>query len=679
MGGRWEFWIDRGGTFTDIVARRPDGQLVARKLLSDNPAAYRDAAVAGIRQLLGLGPGEKVPAARIGSVRLGTTVATNALLERKGEPTVLVITRGFADALRIAYQNRPRIFDRRILLPEVLYQRVIEAGERVGADGNVLTPLDEDALAGQLEQAYEDGFRSAAVICLHGYRYPEHEKRIGDLARAAGFTQVSESHRTSPLMKLVSRGDTTVVDAYLSPILQRYVAEVAAELEGVRLLFMQSNGGLTDAASFRGKDSILSGPAGGIVGMARTAAEAGFANVIGFDMGGTSTDVSHFAGEFEREYETQVAGVRMRAPMLSIHTVAAGGGSVLHFDGSRYRAGPDSAGADPGPACYRRGGPLTVTDANVLLGRIQPDHFPNVFGERGDQSLDADITKTKFTELSEQIAHATGDTRGPEQVAAGFVEIAVANMANAIKKISVQRGYDVTGYVLNVFGGAGGQHACAVADALGMTRVLIHPLAGVLSAYGIGLADIIAMREQAVEAPLDAGLLARLPEITGPLEHQARAEVAAEDVPAGQITAVHRAHLRYQGTDTAVIVPAGSLADMTAAFEAEYSRRFSFLMPDKPVIVEAVSVEAVSIKASGAQEESGEADSPVRSDLEGRPRPAPAGRVPMFTGGAWAEVDLVRPGRAAARARHRRPGRDHRGARHHGGRAGLAGRRDRPR
>ena len=397
---------------------------------------------------------------------------------------------------------------------------------------------------------------------MHGYRYPEHEKRIGDIARAAGFTQVSESHRTSPLMKLVSRGDTTVVDAYLSPILQRYVTEVAGELQGVRLLFMQSNGGLTDAASFRGKDSILSGPAGGIVGMARTAAEAGFTRVIGFDMGGTSTDVSHFAGEFEREYETQVAGVRMRAPMLSIHTVAAGGGSVLHFDGSRYRVGPDSAGADPGPACYRRGGPLTVTDANVLLGRIQPDHFPNVFGARGDQPLDADITKTKFTELSNRIAQATGDTRGPEKVAAGFVEIAVANMANAIKKISVQRGYDVTEYVLNVFGGAGGQHACAVADALGMTRVLIHPLAGVLSAYGIGLADIIAMREQAVEAPLTGDLLARLP-----ADHRTRWKTTPgrrwkpRAGTARRITATHRAHLRYQGTDTAVIVPVGSLAD----------------------------------------------------------------------------------------------------------------------
>ena len=648
MGGRWEFWIDRGGTFTDIVARRPDGQLVARKLLSDNPAAYADAAVAGIRQLLGLGPADPIPGEKIGSVRLGTTVATNALLERKGEPTVLVITRGFADALRIAYQNRPRIFDRRILLPEVLYHRVIEADERITAHGEVLTPLDEDAIARKLSQAREDGFNAAAVVCMHGYRYPGHEKRIGDIARAAGFAQVSESHRTSPLMKLVSRGDTTVVDAYLSPILHRYVTQVARELQGVRLLFMQSNGGLTDAASFRGKDSILSGPAGGIVGMARTAAEAGFTRVIGFDMGGTSTDVSHFAGEFEREYETQVAGVRMRAPMLSIHTVAAGGGSVLHFDGSRYRAGPDSAGADPGPACYRRGGPLTVTDANVLLGRIQPDHFPNVFGACGDQPLDADITKAKFTELSNRIAQATGDTRGPEEVAAGFVEIAVANMANAIKKISVQRGYDVTEYLLNVFGGAGGQHACAVADALGMTRVLIHPLAGVLSAYGIGLADIIAMREQAVEARLDAGLLGRLPEITGPLEDDARAEVAAEGGNLRRITATHRAHLRYQGTDTAVIVPAGSLPDMTAAFEAEYSRRFSFLMRDKPIVMEAVSVEAVSVEAGGAQEEYEDADTPPRSDPEGQ---SPAERVPLFTGGGWAEVDLfpragLRPGHA---------------------------------
>ena len=475
-------------------------------------------------------------------------------------------------------------------------------------------------------------------------------------------------------MKLVSRGDTTVVDAYLSPILQRYVTEVARELQHVELLFMQSNGGLTDAASFRGKDSIVSGPAGGIVGMARTAQKAGFDQVIGFDMGGTSTDVSHFAGEFEREYETQVAGVRMRAPMLAIHTVAAGGGSVLHFDGSRYRVGPDSAGADPGPACYRRGGPLTVTDANVLLGRIQPDYFPKVFGARGDAPLDAEITKTLFTELSEQITAATGDDRGPEQVAAGFVEIAVANMANAIKKISVQRGYDVTRYVLNVFGGAGGQHACAVADALGMTQVLIHPLAGVLSAYGIGLADIIAMREQAVEAPLTADLIKSLPETTGPLEHDARAEVQAEGANARQITATHRAHLRYQGTDTAVIVPVGPLEQMTAAFEAEYSRRFSFLMRDKPVIVEAVSVEVTAAR----QEPDGSADSPPRSDQAKSRKPRGSRCSPAALRGLGAGGP-VPAGRAAARARRRRPGRHHRGTRHHRGRAGLAGRRERPR
>ena len=576
-------------------------------------------------------------------------MATNALLERKGEPTVLVITKGFADALRIAYQNRPRIFDRRILLPEVLYQRVIEVSERISADGEVLVPLDENAITQELEKAHEDGFEAVAVVCMHGYRYPAHERRIGAIARAAGFTQVSESHRTSPLMKLVSRGDTTVVDAYLSPILRRYVTEVAQELQGVPLLFMQSNGGLTDAASFRGKDSIVSGPAGGIVGMARTAAKAGFEKVIGFDMGGTSTDVSHFAGEFEREYETQVAGVRMRAPMLAIHTVAAGGGSVLHFDGSRYRVGPDSAGADPGPACYRRGGPLTVTDANVLLGRIQPDYFPKVFGTRGDAPLDADVTRARFEELSQQITATAGDDRGPEQVAAGFIEIAVANMANAIKKISVQRGYDVTEYVLNVFGGAGGQHACAVADALGMTRVLIHPLAGVLSAYGIGLADVIAMREQAVEAPLTTDLIKSLPATTGPLERQGRAEVEAdggEGGPARRITATHRAHLRYQGTDTAVIVPVGPLEQMTAAFEAEYARRFSFLMRDKPVIVEAVSVEVTAAR----QEPEGSADTPPRSDST-KERPVSSAQVPMFTGGAWAEVDLfpragLRPGHA---------------------------------
>ena len=507
---------------------RPDGALVAHKLLSVSPA-YRDAAVAGIRHLLGVEPGAPLPAERIAAVRLGTTVATNALLERKGEPTVLVITEGFGDALRIAYQNRPRIFDRRIVLPEQLYDRVIEAPERVGAHGELIRPLDAGAVERELRAAYADGYRAAAVVCLHGYRYPAHEQRIGEIAAAVGFTQVSESHEVSPLMRLVSRGDTSVVDAYLSPVLRRYVDEVAAELAGVRLLFMQSNGGLADGASFRGKDSILSGPAGGIVGMARTAAAAGFDRVIGFDMGGTSTDVSHYAGELERQYETEVAGVRMRAPMLSIHTVAAGGGSILHFDDGRYRVGPDSAGADPGPACYGRGGPLTVTDANVLLGRVQPDHFPRVFGAGGDQPLDVGETRRRFAELAARITAATGDRRDPEQVAAGFLEIAVANMANAIKKISVQRGYDVTRYVLSTFGGAGGQHACAVADALGMTSVLIHPLAGALSAYGIGLADVIAMRESAVEAPLTGETAARLPaEAFRPLEESARSDLAAQ-------------------------------------------------------------------------------------------------------------------------------------------------------
>ncbi|HTU04639.1 MAG TPA: hydantoinase/oxoprolinase family protein, partial [Trebonia sp.] len=598
MAGLWEFWVDRGGTFTDIVARRPDGSLAAHKLLSVSPA-YPDAAVAGIRELLGVPPAEPVPADRIGAVRLGTTVATNALLERTGERCVLVITEGFGDALRIGYQNRPRIFDRHIVLPGQLYERVIQVPERTGAHGEPVRPLDEAAVERGLRAAYDDGLRAAAIVLMHGYRYRAHESRIAEIARRIGFTQVSESHATSPLMRLVSRGDTTVVDAYLSPVLRRYVDEVTAELSGVPLLFMQSNGGLTDAASFRGKDSILSGPAGGIVGMARTAAAAGFDRVIGFDMGGTSTDVSHYAGEFERQYETEVAGVRLRAPMLSIHTVAAGGGSILHFDGGRYRVGPDSAGADPGPACYGHGGPLTVTDANVLLGRIQPGHFPEVFGAGGDKPLDAGITSRLFAEFAAGITAATGDEREPERVAAGFLEIAVQNMANAIKKISVQRGYDVTTYVLSTFGGAGGQHACAVADALGMTSVLIHPLAGVLAAYGIGVADVIAMREQAVETPLDDGLADRLPAaVLTPLEESARAELTSNGADPATISVTRRAHLRYDGTDTPLPVPYGSAAEMIAAFEAAYRQRFSFLMRDKPLVVEAVSVEAASSPAS---------------------------------------------------------------------------------
>ncbi len=630
LSRRWQFWIDRGGTFTDVVARRPDGAVVTHKLLSENPGRYPDPAVAAIRHLLGVADGEPIPVDQIEEVRLGTTVATNALLERTGEPTVLVITRGFRDALRIAYQNRPRLFDRQIVLPELLYTRVIEAIERVAAHGEVLTGLDEEDVHRSLRAAYDEGFRAAAIVCLHGYRFPAHERRIGEIARRIGFTQVSESHETSPLMKLVSRGDTTVADAFLSPILDRYVDRVTAELAGVPLLFMQSSGGLTDARTFRGKDSILSGPAGGIVGMARTSAAAGFDRVIGFDMGGTSTDVSHYAGEYERQYETQVAGFRIRAPMLSIHTVAAGGGSILKFDGGRYRVGPDSAGANPGPAAYRRGGPLTVTDANVMLGRIQPGHFPRVFGSGGDQPLDGAAVRDRFAALAAEI----GDGRSPEEVAAGFLEIAVANMANAIKKISVQRGYDVTEYVLATFGGAGGQHACAVADALGMTRILIHPYAGVLSAYGIGLADITAMREAAIEAPLSDQLGPELREALQRLESQARAEVAAQGVPAERIHALHRVHLRYDATDTALLVPAGTPEAMTKAFEETYQRRFSFLMRDKPITVEAVSVEV-----TGASE-------PLADPAAARPprasAPVTPARARVFADGGWTEVNLYR-------------------------------------
>ncbi len=632
MEGRWEFWIDRGGTFTDVVARRPDGTLAVHKLLSENPGAYDDPAVAGIRHLLGIAPGDPIPAERIAVVRLGTTVATNALLERKGEPCALVITKGFADALRIAYQDRPRIFDRQIVRPDMLYSRVIEAVERVGPHGEVLVPLDDKAVAAGLKAAYDDGFRSVSVVCLHGYRYPEHEARIGEIASRTGFTQVSLSHATSPLMKLVSRADTTVADAYLSPVLARYVASVTKELPGVRVQFMQSHGGLASAQSFRGKDSILSGPAGGIVGMARTAQAAGFGRVIGFDMGGTSTDVSHFAGEFERQYETQVAGVRMRAPMLAIHTVAAGGGSILQFDGSRYRVGPGSAGAVPGPAAYRRGGPLTVTDANIMLGRIQASHFPAVFGPGGDQPLDTTIVKSEFADLAAEIADATGQPQRPEEVAAGFLAIAVANMANAIKKISVQRGYDVTRYVLATFGGAGGQHACAVADALAIETVLIHPLAGVLSAYGMGLADLTAMREQAVEAPLTHELLPELATAAAALETDARAELADGGADPAQVTCERRAHLRYAGTDTALPVPLGRAQDMIAAFEHAYRQQFSFLMPDKTILAEAVSVEAIA--ASG--EVSGGRPWPAGTAASRRPA------VLMYVGGRWADVPLAR-------------------------------------
>jgi 5-oxoprolinase (ATP-hydrolysing) len=621
---RWQFWIDRGGTFTDIVARRPDGALVTHKLLSENPGRYADAALAGIRHLLGVREGQPIPGAAIDAVKMGTTVATNALLERKGERTALFITRGFRDALRIAYQNRPRIFDRHIVLPEMLYSEVVEVDERIGAQGEVVLPLDEKLLFEDLKKIHEGGYRSVAIVFMHAYRYPDHERRAKALAEKAGFTQISVSHEVSPLMKLVGRGDTTVVDAYLSPILRRYVDKVGSELQGVRLLFMQSSGGLTDAHRFQGKDAILSGPAGGIVGAARTCAAQGFDRIIGFDMGGTSTDVSHYAGELERELETQVAGVRMRAPMMSIHTVAAGGGSILHFDGARYRVGPDSAGANPGPASYRLGGPLTVTDANVLLGKIQPAHFPKVFGARGDEELDFQAVEKRFKELTGQI----NDGRSAEEVAEGFIQIAVGNMANAIKHISVQRGHDVTAYTLCCFGGAAGQHACLVADALAMKRVFIHPLAGVLSAYGMGLADQAAMRQRTIEARLDGLVLEGFFET---LDREASEELVAQGLPPGGLSKTRRAHIKYEGTDTALAVPFGSTRQMIEAFEAAYRKQFSFLMPGRPLIVESISVEA----AAGAE--------PMREAAlpEGAPAKA-VESVRMFSAGAWHEAPLYR-------------------------------------
>ena len=629
-GAGWQFWVDRGGTFTDIVALRPDGRLLTHKLLSENPARYRDAAVAGIRALIEFADDAPLPVTRVEVVRMGTTVATNALLERKGERTLLVITRGFGDALRIAYQNRPRIFDRHIVLPEMLYERVVEVDERITTDGTVLRAPDLELLGKQLRQAHADEIRAVAVVCLHSYLHPAHERDIGKLAEQIGFTQISLSSEVSPLMKLVPRGDTTVVDAYLSPVLRRYVNQVADQMHGVRLMFMQSNGGLAEAGHFRGKDAILSGPAGGIVGMVRMSALAGFDHVIGFDMGGTSTDVSHYAGEYERVFTTQVAGVRLRAPMLDIHTVAAGGGSILHFDGSRYRVGPESAGADPGPASYRSGGPLAVTDANVMLGRIQPAHFPAVFGPGGDQTLDDEIVRRRFTELAADIRAAAGDDRSPEQVAEGFLQIAVANMANAVKKVSVQKGHDATRYVLTTFGGAGGQHACAVADALGIRTVLIPPMAGVLSALGMGLADTTAMREQSVEIRLEPAALERLATVANSLEEAARAELLDEGIPAERIGVVRRVHLRYEGTDTSIPVELAGLETMTTAFEASHRATYSFLM-NHPLIAGAISVEATGLT-----------DQPDLSHVGDQvpDGPGAAETVRLYSGGSWRDAPL---------------------------------------
>ncbi len=635
---RWQFWIDRGGTFTDVVARRPDGSTVTHKLLSDNPRRYDDAAIQGIRDLLDVGAGEPLPSERIDAVKMGTTVATNALLERQGEPTLLVVTAGFADALRIGYQARPELFALDIVLPDMLYAEVLEVDERVSAGGEVLRPLDLDAARAGMAAAQLQGITSVAIALVHGYRHTEHEHRLAEAATELGFEQVSVSHRVSPLMKLVSRGDTTVVDAYLSPILRRYVDRVAEQLgEGPRLAFMQSNGGLTDAHRFMGKDALLSGPAGGVVGMVRTGAEAGYDQLIGFDMGGTSTDVSHYAGELERTYETEVAGVRVRAPMIHIHTVAAGGGSVLHFDGARLRVGPDSAGADPGPVCYGNDGPLAITDCNVVLGRLRAEFFPKVFGPGGDQPLDAEAARRRFDDLAGQVAEATGEPMDVASLAEGFLSIAVENMANAIKKISVQRGHDVTDYTLVCFGGAGGQHACLVADRLGIGRVLIHPHAGVLSALGIGVADIRHVGDRAVEATLGDGTLGQLARTWEELESGGRAQLELQGVEAARVELVRRLALRYQGSDTALHVPSGTRDQVLAAFEDTHRARFGFISPDKSVVVESVQVEAIGRSADSDFSVLGE-----------QSRPAELGTFPTVMAGAERHTRFVdRAGLAA--------------------------------
>jgi len=679
--GRWQFWIDRGGTFTDIVAQHPDGRTIVHKLLSENPERYTDAAIQGIREILGVPADAPLPAAKIGVVKMGTTVATNALLERKGDRTVLVVTKGFRDALRIGYQNRPNIFARQIVLPEMLYERVVEVEERYSAQGEALIPVNP-AYTSELQAAYDAGIRSCAIVFMHGYRYPQHEQQVAAVARKIGFSQISVSHEVSPLMKLVSRGDTTVVDAYLSPILRRYVNQVASQLKGSReegnkkdkgdkedkenkgdyqpsttnyqlltpdspkLMFMQSNGGLADAQRFQGKDSILSGPAGGIVGAVQTSLIAGFDKIISFDMGGTSTDVAHYAGEYaanvaqdssapaayERTLETEVAGVRLRTPMMAIHTVAAGGGSIAQFDGARYRVGPESAGANPGPACYRQGGPLTVTDCNIMVGKLQPDLFPKVFGASGDLPLDAEVVQRKFSQLAAEI----GDGRSPERVATGFLAIAVEKMANAIKKISLQRGYDVSEYTLCCFGGAGGQHACLIADALGMRQIFIHPYAGVLSAYGMGLADERALRERAVERVLDIGLVAELEEILSQLELEAKAELNLADKDTrvtDRFEVMRRVHLRYEGTDSPLVVRYEDIARMRQQFEAAHRQLYGFIAADRRLIVEAVAVEAI-LKTEVATE-------PIltrRTDAS----PIPVKTVQMYTADAWHDTPVYR-------------------------------------
>ncbi len=628
---QWQFWIDRGGTFTDIVAKDPEGQLHTKKLLSENPEAYKDAALQGIREFLGLTLEQAIPAESFSAIKMGTTVATNALLERQGERTLLMVSEGLGDILEIGHQARPETFALNIKKPTLLYETVVEVKERINHDGDVLKPLDTEHALAALQDAYDQGFRTIAIVLMHAYRFPQHEQTLAQLAKDVGFTQISSSQEVSPLTKIVPRGETTVVDAYLTPILRRYVDRIAEAVgqqnQPGKLLFMQSSGGLTDASKFRGRDAILSGPAGGIVGATHTAKLAGFDKIIGFDMGGTSTDVSHFAGDYEKVYETEVAGVRMRVPMMYIHTVAAGGGSLLSYDGSRFRVGPESAGANPGPVCYRRGGQLAVTDINVCLGKIQPDYFPHIFGPNQDQPLDRQATLQAFADIGAQM----GDGRTPEAVAEGFLEVAIEHMAQAIKKISVSRGYDVQHYVLNCFGGAGGQHACLVADRLGMTTIFLHPLSGVLSAYGMGLADVSTERQEVIEAILSEQILPKITQCIRKLTEINHQDLAEQGLDQSQINHKPWALLRYQGTDTSIQVVCASIAEMRVDFENHHKRQFGFVAKDKAIVVETVGLASFG---------GGELPPEIRATQAAINAPTAVTTKPMHSAGYWHETPV---------------------------------------
>lgn len=626
---KWDFWVDRGGTFTDIVARTPNGALKAHKLLSENPEAYPDAAIQGIRDLMGLAKSQTIPSEQIATVKMGTTVATNALLERKGDRVLLLTNKGFADALEIGYQARPRLFDREIKKPGLLYEQVAEVSGRILNDGLEEQVFDEEEAKLVLQKAYDDGIRSVAIVFMHAYRFPNHEQSAAVIAKRIGFEQISPSHVVSPLIKFVGRGDTAVVDAYLSPILRRYVDQVESELDtqntDLRLMFMMSSGGLTAAHLFQGRDAILSGPAGGIVGAVETSRIAGYEKIISFDMGGTSTDVAHYAGDLEKDFDTQVAGVRMRAPMMKIHTVAAGGGSLLTYDGSRYRVGPQSAGANPGPTSYRRGGPLAVTDANVMLGKLQPKFFPSVFGPDQKQPLDKKAVEEKFNEIAK-----TSGVSSPEEVAEGFLKIAVENMANAVKKISVQRGYDITKYALTCFGGAGGQHACAVADILGMKTIIIHPFSGILSAYGMGLADIKASRQRSVEKTFNSPVLQDLQWTINQLGKEAKQELIEQGVKCEQISIQRKLHLKYKGTDSTIDVPFASIAAMQTAFEKIHKEQFGFIMPDNNIVIDLVEVEAIGGGAVSLETKHEASNSKAQSTET----------VKFYSGGTWQTANV---------------------------------------